>query len=98
MRNKFRSYARSATKTYTNDNGYRTYKDSGTLVHRRMAEIKLGRPLRQGEVVHHMDRNKQNNAPGNLHVFPTQKAHDVAHKIDAKKYGTAYSYKGQKKN
>jgi hypothetical protein len=95
MRKVSKSPAR-ATKTYTNSNGYRTYKDTGTLVHRHMAEVKFGRPLRQGEVVHHMDRNKQNNTPSNLHVFANQKAHDTAHKVDAKRYGSAYSYAGKK--
>ncbi|MDR1696798.1 MAG: HNH endonuclease [Rickettsiales bacterium] len=98
MRNKFNTPHRTTAKTYTDSNGYRTYKDTGTLVHRHMAEIKLGRPLKPGEVVHHIDRNKQNNATNNLHVFANQKAHDTAHKIDANRFGASYSYTGKKKS
>lgn len=63
-------------------------------VARWSAGNKLGRPLREGEVVHHKDRNKKNNDPGNLWVFKNQAAHDRAHKQDARKYGKGYSYKG----
>jgi len=34
--------------------------------HRLLMEQKLGRLLSQGEVVHHLDGNKQNNSLGNL--------------------------------
>ncbi len=95
MRNKFASYSRSTSKTYTNANGYRVYKDSGQLVHRHMAEIKLGRSLQSGEVVHHINRNKQDNRPSNLYVFHDQQAHWAAHKQDAKNYGKDYSFKGK---
>ena len=96
MRNKHASYSRSTSKTYTNANGYRVYKDSGQLVHRHMAEMKLGRPLRRGEVVHHINRNKQDNRPSNLFVFASQQAHWKAHKQDARDFGTDYSFKGKK--
>ena len=96
MNNKFASYHHSVTKTYTNANGYRVYKDSGQLVHRHMAELKLGRPLQSGEVVHHINRNKQDNRPSNLYVFHNQQAHWAAHKQDAQNYGTDYSFKGKK--
>lgn len=43
--------------------------------HRLVAENKLGRYLTHHEVVHHRDRNPQNNSPGNLEVFPTNGAH-----------------------
>lgn len=65
------------------------------LVHRWVAENKIGRALKDGEVVHHKDRNKANNSPSNLHVFRDQAAHDNAHRIDALKYGSAYSYGGR---
>lgn len=42
--------------------------------HRRVAAQKLGRPLRSGEVVHHIDGNRQNNHPDNLMVV-TAKEH-----------------------
>ena len=50
-------------------------KTFGRHTHRIIAERKLGRPLRPGEVVHHIDRNKRNNAPENLMVFSTQAEH-----------------------
>jgi hypothetical protein len=84
--------------TYTDENGYKRYKDSGKLVHRYMAEKKLGRKLRQGEVVHHRDRDKSNNSKYNLWVFKNQEAHERAHRNDAKRYGRKASYRGTKKD
>ena len=58
----------------------------GRHAHRIAAEIKLGRPLRLGEVVHHIDGNKRNNAFENLMVFASQSAHAAWHaKHDAEK-------------
>ncbi len=82
--------------TYIDDNGYERFSDSNKLVHRRMAEKKLGRKLKPGEVVHHKDRDKTNNHPSNLHVFPNQEAHDRAHKYDAYRHGKKASYQGFK--
>lgn len=48
--------------------------------HRVVAEVLLGRPLRPGEVVHHVDENKKNNAPSNLWVFATNAAHHRYHR------------------
>ena len=96
MKNKHFTHSRNQTKSYTNANGYRVYKDTGTLVHRHMAEMKLGRPLRRDEVVHHINRNKQDNRPSNLFVFASQQAHWKAHKQDARDFGTDYSFKGKK--
>lgn len=79
---------------YTDERGYRRYKDSGRSVHREVAAKKLGRKLRKGEVVHHKDRNKTNNHPSNLWVFRDQAEHDRVHKLDAKRYGARASYKG----
>lgn len=96
MKNKHFTQPRNQTKSYTNANGYRVYKDTGILVHRHMAEMKLGRPLQRGEVVHHINRNKQDNRPSNLFVFASQQAHWKAHKQDARDFGTDYSFKGKK--
>ena len=96
MKNKHFSYPRNQTKSYTNTNGYRVYKDTGTLVHRHMAELKLGRPLKSGEVVHHINRNKQDNRPSYLFILPNQQAHWNAHKQDARDFGTDYSFRGKK--
>jgi hypothetical protein len=43
-----------------------------------MSEI-LGRPLKEGEVVHHEDEDTRNNAPGNLMLFESQAAHLLYH-------------------
>ena len=59
----------------------KTYqKFHGRHEHRTVAEWILGRPLKPGEVVHHIDGDKRNNAPENLMVFPTQAAHAAWHK------------------
>jgi hypothetical protein len=42
----------------------RDRKDDHT--HRRVAEAKLGRPLRKNEVVDHHNEDKTNNSPANL--------------------------------
>ncbi|MDR0484832.1 MAG: HNH endonuclease [Alphaproteobacteria bacterium] len=88
---------RTNEKTYIDTKGYRRFKDSDISVHRWMASKKLGRPLKNKEVVHHKDRNKLNNSPDNLHVFASQKEHWETHKQDAKKYGWKYSLKGKPK-
>lgn len=50
-----------AGKSYT--------KFMGRHLHRVVAEKILGRPLRKGEIVHHIDGNHLNNAPDNLQVM-----------------------------
>lgn len=45
--------------------------------HRAWAELKLGRPLRAGEVVHHADGDKVNNHPDNIVIFSSHSAHMV---------------------
>lgn len=54
-------------KTYT--------KRFGRHEHRIVAEQILGRPLLPGEIVHHIDKDKRNNSPENLIIFPNQSAH-----------------------
>ena len=44
-------------------------------VHRIVAHNMLGRKLRPGEVVDHIDGNKTNNNPSNLRVFPSNAEH-----------------------
>lgn len=51
----------------------------GKREHRAVAEEKLGRPLKPGEVVHHIDGDKHNNTPENLMVFASQKEHAAYH-------------------
>ena len=45
---------------------------------RRVAEESLGRKLMEGEVVHHMNGNAEDNSPENLLVMPT-KQHKQLH-------------------
>ena len=52
----------------------------GRREHRVVAERKLGRPLKPGEVVHHIDGDIKNNAAENLMVFATQAEHVRWHK------------------
>jgi hypothetical protein len=51
----------------------------GRHEHRVVAEQMLGRKLRPGEVIHHIDGNKRNNDPSNLMVFSTQSEHAKFH-------------------
>jgi HNH endonuclease len=71
-------------------NGYRliflgvghhlAHRDGYAYEHRVVAEQKLGRRLRPGEQVHHLDENKQNNDPANLEVVANFAAHQVLHR------------------
>lgn len=48
--------------------------------HRLVAERKIGRRLRPGEQVHHVDCDKQNNVPENLEVVPSLRHHRFLHR------------------
>lgn len=54
-------------------------KRNGKHEHRAVAEAMLGRKLRSGEVVHHIDGDKKNNNPNNLMVFESQAEHARHH-------------------
>ncbi len=43
--------------------------------HRAVAAWKLGRPLAEAEVVHHLNGDARDNHPDNLRVFPNRRAH-----------------------
>jgi hypothetical protein len=58
----------------------KTYmKLNGRHAHRVIAELIIGRPLRRGEVVHHIDGNIRNNDPTNLQVLSSQADHARVH-------------------
>jgi hypothetical protein len=64
--------------------GHSYTKVYGRHEHRIVAEQILGRPLKPGEIVHHIDRDKRNNAPENLMVFASQAEHAAYHKTHDK--------------
>lgn len=47
--------------------------------YRKIAEFKIGRVLQRGEHVHHIDGDRNNSAPINLHVFANGKMHAKSH-------------------
>jgi hypothetical protein len=50
-------------------------------LHRVVAEQTIGRKLRPGEVVHHLDHDKTNNSPENLVVCSSATVHAKYHLI-----------------
>lgn len=61
---------------------YRQFRPNGQRVflHRIVAEQKLGRPLKVGEVVHHVNGNSLDNRPENLQIM-TQAEHFRIHRL-----------------
>lgn len=56
------------------------YPKSGAIhIHRLEAESILGRALKPGETVHHVDGDKHNSSPSNLFIFKSQKDHAAYH-------------------
>lgn len=53
--------------------------DGYVYIHQLQAEKMLGRLLLEGEVVHHIDRDKYNNDINNLMVFKTRGEHTAFH-------------------
>lgn len=65
-----REIRRSKWSTLVGYRACRVYFDDGTSTtlyeHREVMEKTLGRPIRPGYVVHHIDRDRSNNDPANL--------------------------------
>ena len=59
--------------------GYYKFKDSGKHVHIWIMEKQLGRKLRKGEVVHHLNGDKLDNSSDNLMLFSDQGEHNSWH-------------------
>lgn len=61
--------------------GYHSAKKNGYVYeHIVIAENMLGRQLKNGEVVHHKDKNRAHNSPDNLMVFASNSDHSRFHK------------------
>jgi len=65
-------------------------KYHGKAEHRAVAEKKLGRPLRPGEVVHHINGDKHDNRPENLMVFSSQQEHVAYHAAHPEESGVQF--------
>jgi len=62
-------------------NGHRLADVRGyAYEHRLVAEAKLGRELKPGEQVHHINGNRQDNRPENLEVVASQAEHRLRHR------------------
>lgn len=74
-------------------------KIHGRHAHRVIAEQMLGRPLKRGEIVHHIDGNKHNNDPSNLQVM-TQAEHMKLHRAQmiASQWGLESAVKWEQRN
>jgi len=68
---------RKNNRGFTHNTGYKMiYKDGRPVKeHRDIMERIVGRTLKKGEVVHHVDGDRSNNDIGNLDLLPGQKAH-----------------------
>lgn len=65
-------------RLWTHSGGYVMF-GKGFYEHRIIAAIKMGRPLRRGEVVHHINGIKDDNRPENLEVLSGHVEHALLH-------------------
>lgn len=73
-------------KFFYDTKGYPIYIDSKKLVHRAVAEKKVGGKIYKGNVVHHIDGNPKNFRKKNLQVMK-RSSHSRLH---ARKRGRGY--------
>ncbi len=66
---------------YIRPDGYRSIHVDGVKVleHRHVMALKLGRPLKPGEIIHHIDHDRANNDPANLELVVNQSTHVAEH-------------------
>ena len=58
---------------------HRAYDNGCVYEHILVAEEKLGRELKNGEYIHHIDECKINNNPDNLMIFDSNASHTAFH-------------------
>ena len=71
---------------YIDKRGYPRFRDNNKLVHRVVMEKIIGRPLRDDEVVHHINGDKTNFSRRNLQLV-NKKDHFKIHVTDKKNIG-----------
>jgi len=73
------------TRIFSHAKGYVRVRIGGKYYyeHRWVAEKMIGRQLKDGEVVHHVDGDRANNSPKNLIVM-LKEDHDKLHRISKK--------------
>lgn len=58
----------------------RAHKNGYVYEHVLVAEKKLGRPLKKGEIIHHKDEIKTNNSPDNISITKSIAHHKANHR------------------